>query len=83
MPVAFGIDHDDIVCSGIMVVLPSSKVTLFEYLILDVTSNVFLVSMGETIVCIVLGEDVCLNTDSFVEGIDCQSQRIGNLLPRW
>jgi len=65
------------------VVLPSGKVTLFEYLILDFTSNVFLVSIGETILCIVLGEDVGLDTDSFVEGIDSQSQWIGNLLPEW
>ena len=81
MPKAFGIDHDNIVCSGNTAVLPSSKVTLLEYLILDVTSDVFLVSMDETIVCIVLGEDVCLDTDSFVEGIDCQSQRNCTLLP--
>ena len=39
--------------------------------------------MDETIVCIILGEDVCLDTDSFVEGIDCQSQRNRTLLSSW
>ena len=33
--------------------------------------------------CIVLGEDACLNTDSFMESIDCQSQRNHSLLPSW
>ena len=39
--------------------------------------------MDETIVCIVLDEDVCLDTDGFVEGIDCLSQRNCTLLPSW